>query len=142
MELESVEEPRSVEPNDLRLALGLFGGVVGSAIGILVVAVLFDLQFADLTFVVDGELMPARVIKAPWLSRLEPYGDDVSCVLETPRGNIEIQGQTWVSTFAMGRPNMPPNFPVLQQTGVRYRWDGEESFGMMERSIRKDKLIR
>lgn len=90
----------------------------------------------------DGELMPARVIKAPWLSRLEPYGDDVSCVLETPRGNIEIHGQTWVSTFAMGRPNMPPNFPVLQQTGVRYRWDGEESFGMMERSIRKDKLIR
>lgn len=50
MELESVEEPRSVEPNDVRLALALFGGVVGSAIGILVVAVLFDLQFEELTF--------------------------------------------------------------------------------------------
>lgn len=90
----------------------------------------------------DGELIPARVIKAPWLSKLAPYGDDVSCVLETGRGNIEIEGETFVSTFAMGRPNMPPNFPVLQQTGVRYRWDGEETYGMMERSIRKEKIER
>lgn len=90
----------------------------------------------------DGELIPARVVKAPWLSKLAPYGDDVSCVLETARGEIEIQGETFVSTFAMGRPNMPPNFPVLQQTGVRYRWDGEETYGMMERSIRKEKIGR
>lgn len=90
----------------------------------------------------DGDLIPARVVKAPWLSKLTPYGDDVSCVLETERGLIEIEGETFVSTFAMGRSNMPPNFPVLQQTGVRYRWDGEESYGMMERSSRKDKITR
>lgn len=90
----------------------------------------------------DGELIPARVVKAPWLSKLAPYGDDVSCVLETARGDIEIKGETFVSTFAMGRPNMPPNFPVLQQTGVRYCWDGEETYGMMERSIRKEKIVR
>jgi hypothetical protein len=42
----------------------------------------------------------------------------------------------------MGRPELPPNFPVLQQTGVRYRWDGEETYGMMERSSRKDKVTR
>ncbi|MBW2942767.1 hypothetical protein [Zhongshania aquimaris] len=87
-----------------------------------------------------GELIPARVIKAPWLSKLSPNGDDVSCVLETANGEVHIHGETFVSTFAMGRPNMPPNFPVLQQTGVRYRWDGEESYGMMERSSRKDKV--
>lgn len=88
----------------------------------------------------DGELIPARVVRAPWLGKLSPYGDDVSCVLETPRGEVCIEGQTFVSTFAMGRPNMPPDFPVLQQTGVRYRWDGEETYGMMERSSRKDKI--
>lgn len=88
----------------------------------------------------DGELIPARVVKAPWLAKLAPYGDDVSFVLETERGLIEIEGETFVSTFAMGRPNMPPNFPVLQQAGVRYRWDGEETYGMMERSSRKDKI--
>ena len=90
----------------------------------------------------DGELIPARVIKAPWLAKLSPYGDDVSLVLETPRGEVSIEGQTVVSTFAMGRPELPPNFPVLQQTGVRYCWDGEETYGMMERSSRKDKIIR
>ncbi len=26
-----------------------------------------------------------------------------------------------------------PSFPALQQAGVRYRWDGEEAFGMLER---------
>jgi hypothetical protein len=30
--------------------------------------------------------------------------------------------------------------PALQQAGVRYRWDGEESYGMMERSIPVDQL--
>ena len=90
----------------------------------------------------DGELIPARVVQAPWLAKLSPYGDDVSLVLATARGEIEIEGETFVSTFAMGRPELPPNFPVLQQTGVRYRWDGEETYGMMERSSRKDKVTR
>jgi len=33
---------------------------------------------------------------------------------------------------------MMPDFPVLFQGGVRYRWDGEETFGMLERSSTKD----
>jgi hypothetical protein len=90
----------------------------------------------------DGELLPARMTHAPWLRKLTPNGDDVSFRLETEQGIIDIEGETFVSTFAMGRPEMPPNFPVLQQAGVRYRWDGEETYGMMERSSRKDKIIR
>jgi hypothetical protein len=31
-------------------------------------------------------------------------------------------------------------FPALQQAGVRYRWDGEETIGMLERSMPRDKL--
>ena len=45
----TVEEPRSVAPNDFRLALGLFGGVVGTAVGLLVVAIVLDLQLGALT---------------------------------------------------------------------------------------------
>lgn len=37
-----------------------------------------------------GELIPARVKKAPWLSKLRPNGDDVSCVLETAKGDVHI----------------------------------------------------
>ena len=33
-----------------------------------------------------------------------------------------------------------PSFPALQQAGVRYRWDGEETFGMLERSSPLDKI--
>jgi hypothetical protein len=32
-----------------------------------------------------------------------------------------------------------PSFPALQQAGVRYRWDGEETYGMLERSNPLDK---
>ncbi|HKY90567.1 MAG TPA: hypothetical protein VJM11_05975 [Nevskiaceae bacterium] len=90
----------------------------------------------------DGELVPARVVDAPWLRRLTPRGDDVSVVLETARGTIRIEGETAVATFAMGRPEMPKDFPVLQQAGVRYRWDGETTWGMMERSTPADQITR
>jgi hypothetical protein len=29
----------------------------------------------------------------------------------------------------------------LQQAGVRYRWDGEETIGMLERSSPMDKIV-
>jgi len=34
-----------------------------------------------------------------------------------------------------------PSFPALHQGGVRYRWDGEETYGMLERSSMRDKII-
>ena len=33
-------------------------------------------------------------------------------------------------------------FPALSQSGARYRWDGEETFGMIERSYPPDKISR
>lgn len=44
---ETIEEARSIEPNDGRLALGLFGAVVGSAVGLLAVAILLDVQLMN-----------------------------------------------------------------------------------------------
>jgi hypothetical protein len=82
------------------------------------------------------------VIDAPWLRKLQANGQDVSVVLESKRGKFTIEAETVVSTFAMGRPEMPPDFPVLQQAGVRYRWGGEETYGMLERSSPKDKISR
>ena len=32
-------------------------------------------------------------------------------------------------------------FPALQQAGVRYTWDGEQTVGMLERSIPTDQLV-
>lgn len=92
----------------------------------------------------DGELIPARAVRAPWLTRLQEVGEDVSVVLETADGTVHIDGEAVYSTHdihhdddtysvrEMKKEN--PNFPALQQAGVRYRWDGEETYGMLERS--------
>ena len=87
----------------------------------------------------DGELKPARVRTAPWLRTLTEQDEDVSLELETDDGIVRIEGETVFSTYEMGMPEYP-NFPVLFQGGVRYRWDGEETYGMLERSTMRDRL--
>lgn len=100
-------------------------------------------------WIFDGkDVVPARVIQAQWLTRLAAHGDDVSLVLETNRGFHHIKGETFVSTFEAHKPRVirqnDPNLafsPYLQQANVRYTWDGEEAFGMMERSMTYTKLF-
>ncbi len=91
-------------------------------------------------FTGDGPLIPARVVEAPWLAKLQPSGEDVSVVFESELGRTRIEGETVVSTFDTFKPEMP-DFPVLYQGGIRYRWDGEETYGMLERSSLRDKIV-
>lgn len=101
-------------------------------------------------FAGDGALIPARVVEAPWLRRLQPLGEDVSVVLETAGGQVRIEGETVLSTHDITDPATVPaeqlatlanwTFPALQQAGVRYTWDGETTYGMLERSIPTDQL--
>lgn len=100
----------------------------------------------------SGPLRPARVVEAPWLRRLQPIGEDVPVVLETADGIVRIDGLTVVSTHDITDPSTVPadqlakmanwTFPALQQAGVRYSWDGEHTYGMLERSIPTDRLER
>jgi hypothetical protein len=93
-------------------------------------------------FVFDGERMiPATLVDAPWLRRLDAVGDDVSLTLRTAEGDVRIDGETVATTCMPGDWN-PEFTPALQQAGARYRWDGEESYGMIERSIPTDQLER
>lgn len=99
----------------------------------------------------DGALIPARVVEAPWLRTLRPLGEDVSLVLETADGTVRIAGETVLSTHDITDPSEIPadmlalmanwSFPALQQAGVRYTWDGEVSYGMLERSTPRDQLL-
>jgi hypothetical protein len=103
-------------------------------------------------FTGDGGLIPARVVRAPWLTRLQPLGEDVSLVLETADGTVAIEGETVFSTHDIHHDDdmysmhalkeEMPSFPALQQAGVRYRWDGEQAYGMLERSNPLDKISR
>jgi hypothetical protein len=83
----------------------------------------------------DGDLVPARVVQAPWLRTLAPKGDDVSCVLErADGGTVHVRGETALSTFMIMPPDVGGGGLQLQQAIVRYSWDGEEAVGMLERS--------
>jgi hypothetical protein len=86
-------------------------------------------------FTGDGGLQPAQVVEAPWLRRLTASGDDVTVVLRTPDGRIlTIEGETFVNTRSLGDKVLPADFPIVQQAHARYRWDGEATVGMVERS--------
>ena len=82
----------------------------------------------------DGDLVPARVVDAPWLRTLAPKGDDVTCVLETAKETVTVRGETALSTFMIMPSDVGGGGLQLQQAIVRYSWDGEESVGMLERS--------
>jgi hypothetical protein len=82
----------------------------------------------------EGALVPARVVRAPWLETLTRAGDDVSCVLETLEGGtVEMKGETTASTFMVMPPGVGEGLQ-LQQAIVRYSWDGVPGTGMLERS--------
>jgi hypothetical protein len=89
----------------------------------------------------DGELIPARVVEAPWLRRLQPSGEEVVVVLESASGTTTIRGETTLSTFMVMPPEVGGGLH-LQQTIVRYEWDGETAIGMLERSTPFDRMDR
>ena len=68
-----------------------------------------------------------------------PNGDHVPVTLRTADSDIHIEGETIVSACMAGGTHHEFS-PALQQAGVRYTWDGEVSYGMMERSIPVDQL--
>lgn len=80
----------------------------------------------------EGELIPAKAIRSPWLDHFQFSGEDVGLVLETIDGRrFPIGGRTLGGMPTIGSDSvMPPLF----QSIVRYSWDGEEANGMMERS--------
>lgn len=89
----------------------------------------------------DGEIVPAKFVAAPWLTQWLPNGDDVSFTLRTPRGDVHINGETHTTTVNAIHP-IPgrPTFPPTQQGIVNFRWDGEQAYGMIERSAKLEIL--
>ena len=91
-------------------------------------------------FTGDGDLVPARVVRAPWLSSLRANGEDVSLVLDSNIGTVEIVGETVTSVFNLGDPTSSHALAALYQGGARYIWDGEETQGAIERSAPPEEI--
>jgi len=65
-----------------------------------------------------------------------PDGDDVSLELESELGISRIEGVTTLATFHLGNPGV--NGMNNNQGGARYTWDGQSTYGMIERSSPAD----
>jgi len=86
-----------------------------------------------------GHQIPARVVKAPWMTRLVDKGDDASLVLDSAEGQVRIEGEVLSSLFDHHLFEMA-NTSVLHQGTARYVWDGEETIGLIERCTLKDRI--
>ena len=80
----------------------------------------------------DGELIPATLVDAPWMTEFVPHGGPASCAFESELGTTKIDGETFLSVIHRGMEQMPGL--ALHQGGTKYTWDGEVAYGMTERS--------
>jgi hypothetical protein len=87
-----------------------------------------------------GSLKPARAVQIPWMRELRTSGDHVPLVLQTAEGLISIDGTSFANTRSRGGKALTDRFPVVQQAHARYRWEDEETCGMMERSTLAEQL--
>ena len=92
-------------------------------------------------FMGDGALVPAKVKQAPWLhrSRAATARTSRSCLRPSDSGSRTSRARRSCRPTSSASPRCP-QFPVLFQGGARYRWDGEETYGMLERSSTRAKL--
>lgn len=106
----------------------------GRAFGCLVYPPLADgtERYNDAVIYQNGRMIPARVVKTPFLRRIVFAGDDVSVELESELGLTRIAGVTALSTFRVGNPDI--GGLNLQQGAALFTWDGQRAYGMVERS--------
>jgi hypothetical protein len=80
----------------------------------------------------NGRMYKARATRIPFLRNIVPHGDDVTLELESELGTTQIEGVTTLTTFHIGNPGV--NGMNNQQGGVKYTWDHQSTYGMIERS--------
>ena len=76
----------------------------------------------------DGRMYQAKPVQIPWLSGGRNASSDCAFELESELGVTRIEGTAVHSLFA-GVWELD-----LQQAGVQYKWDGQSTYGMLERS--------
>ena len=91
-----------------------------------------EYSYNDAVIYKNGRLFPARIIQAPFLRRIVPSGDEMVLELESDLGRTVIEGTTALNTFRIGNPDI--GGLNLQQGGALFRWDGQQAYGMCERS--------
>lgn len=87
----------------------------------------------------DGTRTAARIAQAPWMKRLRATGEDATLIFESEIGAVTVDGATLLTTFDHHLFEMA-EIAVLEQGVARYRWDGEETIGLIERCTLREQL--
>jgi len=96
-------------------------------------------RYNDGVIFLDGRMVKARATKIPFLRRIVPSGDPLELVLESELGTTRITGITALSTFRVGNPDI--GGLNLQQSGALFTWDGQQTYGMVERSTHESLTV-
>ncbi len=91
-----------------------------------------ELSYNDAVIYKNGRLYPARILKAPFLRRIVPAGDELLLELDSELGRTVIEGTTALNTFRIGNPDI--GGLNLHQGGALFRWGNQKAYGMVERS--------
>jgi hypothetical protein len=91
-----------------------------------------EYAYNDAVIFQNGKLYPARIVKAPFLRRIVPSGDEFTLQLQSDLGHTVIEGTTALNTFRIGNPDI--GGLNLQQGGALFRWGKQQAYGMVERS--------
>jgi hypothetical protein len=91
-----------------------------------------EYSYNDAVIYKDGRLCQARIVRAPFLRRIVPAGDEMVLELESDLGRTVIEGTTVLNTFRIGNPDI--GGLNLQQGGALFRWGSQKAYGMCERS--------
>ena len=76
----------------------------------------------------DGRMYPAKPVRIPWLRGGRDASADCPVELESELGVTRIEGRAVHSTMGEYRGL------DIQGSGARYDWDGQSTYGMLERS--------
>jgi hypothetical protein len=91
-----------------------------------------EYSYNDAVIYKNGRLYQARIIRAPFLRRIVPSGDEMVLELESELGRTVIEATTALTTFRVGNPDI--GGLNLQQGGALFRWGNQKAYGMCERS--------
>lgn len=91
-----------------------------------------DYAYNDAVLYKHGRLYRARILRAPFLRRIVPAGDELVLELESELGRTVIEGTTALNSFRIGNPDI--GGLNLQQGGALFRWENQQAYGMVERS--------
>lgn len=98
--------------------------------------------YSDATVTDDqGKLIMARVLETPWLESYDIIGRKFKIGFDLPNGPTWINGEVIATAYNYG-------FGVDRTSGIanwchtmsRFRWDGEEVYGMMELGMLGDRV--